>query len=221
MFWQSAQTKLASWPVTLQLFAMEYRLPLLDPAIAAPLATAAEIAGSVLIFFGLFARFGALILLGITATIQIFVYPQNWAEHLMWASLLLLILTRGAGVVSLDYIAGLADFAVENPELGRIWLFEILSCDNPHDDVFFKQFLESTEALANSEFSEEGIDAEALSVMILAGYFLWPVWVRARARSKKERQAMSLRMRREFLRLSLHGTLRAEEFPELQQLLEK
>ena len=121
----------------------------------------------------------------------------------------------------LDYIAGLADFAVENPELGRIWLFEILSCDNPHDDVFFKQFLESTEALANSEFSEEGIDAEALSVMILAGYFLWPVWVRARARSKKERQAMSLRMRREFLRLSLHGTLRAEAFPELQQLLEK
>ena len=85
---------------------MEYRLPLLDPAIAAPLATAAEITGSVLIFFGLFARFGALILLGITATIQIFVYPQNWAEHLMWASLLLLILSRGAGVVSLDYIAG-------------------------------------------------------------------------------------------------------------------
>lgn len=106
VFWQSAQTKLASWPVTLQLFAMEYRLPVLDPAIAAPLATAAEITGSILIFLGLFSRFGALILLGITATIQIFVYPQNWAEHLMWASLLVLIVARGAGVVSLDHIAG-------------------------------------------------------------------------------------------------------------------
>ena len=106
VFWQSAQTKLASWPVTLQLFALEYRLPLIDPAVAAPLATAAEITGSVLIFFGLFARLGALVLLGIVATIQIFVYPQNWAEHLMWASLLLLILARGAGVVSLDHIAG-------------------------------------------------------------------------------------------------------------------
>ena len=106
VFWQSAQTKLASWPVTLQLFAMEYRLPLIDPTIAAPLATAAELAGSLLIFFGLFARLGALVLLGIVATIQIFVYPQNWAEHLMWASLLLLILSRGAGVVSLDHIAG-------------------------------------------------------------------------------------------------------------------
>jgi len=92
--------------VTLQLFAMEYRLPLIDPTIAAPLATAAELAGSLLIFFGLFARLGALVLLGIVATIQIFVYPQNWAEHLMWASLLLLILSRGAGVVSLDHIAG-------------------------------------------------------------------------------------------------------------------
>jgi putative oxidoreductase len=106
VFWQSAQSKLASWPVTLQLFAMEYRLPLIDPAVAAPLATAAEITGSVLIFFGLFARLGALILLGIVATIQIFVYPENWAEHLLWASLLLLILARGAGMISLDAIAG-------------------------------------------------------------------------------------------------------------------
>lgn len=106
VFWQSAQTKLASWPVTLQLFALEYRLPLIDPTVAAPLATAAEIAGSVLVFFGLFARLGALVLLGVTATIQIFVYPQNWAEHLLWASLLLLIFARGAGVISLDYVAG-------------------------------------------------------------------------------------------------------------------
>ena len=32
VFWSSAQTKLASWPVTLQLFAFEYRVPLLRPA---------------------------------------------------------------------------------------------------------------------------------------------------------------------------------------------
>jgi putative oxidoreductase len=105
VFWQSAQTKLASWPVTLQLFAFEYRLPILDPAVAAPLATAAELSGAVLIFFGLFARLGALMLLGVVATIQIFVYPGHWAEHLMWAALLLLVLARGAGTVSLDRLA--------------------------------------------------------------------------------------------------------------------
>jgi putative oxidoreductase len=59
----------------------------------------------VLIFFGLFARLGALLMLGVVATIQIFVYPENWAEHLLWASLLLLILARGAGVISLDQLA--------------------------------------------------------------------------------------------------------------------
>ncbi|MBZ9764764.1 DoxX family protein [Mesorhizobium sp. CA8] len=105
VFWQSAQSKLASWPVTLQLFANEYNLPFIDPSIAAPLATTAEITGSVLIFFGLFSRLAALMLLGVVSVIQIFVYPENWAEHLLWASLLLLVLTRGAGMFSLDYIA--------------------------------------------------------------------------------------------------------------------
>jgi len=118
------------------------------------------------------------------------------------------------------FISGLVDFAVENPELGRIWLYEILASDNPGEDRFFKQFVESTQAMADSELSEDGIDAEVLSVVILAGYFLWPVWMRGRTQSKKERQAMALRMRREMLRLSLHGTLRAEAFPELQKLLD-
>lgn len=117
-------------------------------------------------------------------------------------------------------ITELVDFAVENPELGRIWLFEILSSENPGDDRFFKQFMTATESLARSEISEEGIDAEVLSVMMLASYFLWPVWVRSRAKTKKERQAMSQRMRREVLRLSLHGTLRAQAVPQLQKLLD-
>src|SRR5262245_48530475 len=72
VFWNSAQSKLTSWPVTLQLFAAEYHVPLLPPEIAASLATATELTGSVLIFLGLFTRLGALALLGIVAVIQIF-----------------------------------------------------------------------------------------------------------------------------------------------------
>lgn len=104
VFWQSAQTKLASWPVTVQLFALEYRVPLLEPGLAAALATAAELSGAVLLAFGLFARLASLMLLGVVATIQIFVYPGHWAEHLMWASLLLLVLSRGAGLLSVDHL---------------------------------------------------------------------------------------------------------------------
>jgi putative oxidoreductase len=105
VFWASAQSKLASWPITIQLFAMEYRLPLLPPELAAPLATAAELTGSVLVLLGLLTRIGALILLGVTTTIQIFVYPGNWPDHLLWASGLLLLIARGGGILSLDYLA--------------------------------------------------------------------------------------------------------------------
>jgi putative oxidoreductase len=105
VFWNSAQAKLASWPVTLQLFALEYRVPLLPPDVAAVLATAAELCGAVLILLGLFTRLAALALLGVVAVIQLFVFPGHWAEHLLWASLLLLLLARGPGIFSLDHLA--------------------------------------------------------------------------------------------------------------------
>src|SRR6185436_12684970 len=104
VFWTSAQSKLASWPVTLQLFAMEYRVPVLPPDVAASLATAAELSGSVLIVAGFLTRLAALQLLGVVMVIQLFVFPDNWAEHLLWASALLLLLARGAGVISLDWL---------------------------------------------------------------------------------------------------------------------
>jgi putative oxidoreductase len=106
VFWNSAQSKLASWPVTLQLFAFEYHVPVLPPDIAAALATAAELSGSVLLLLGLFTRFAALALLGVVAVIQLFVFPGHWGEHLLWASLLLLMIARGAGIVSLDHVIG-------------------------------------------------------------------------------------------------------------------
>ncbi len=105
VFWASAQTKLASWQVTQQLFAHEYQVPILPPDVAAVLATAAELGGAVLIFLGLFTRLGALALLGVVAVIQLFVFPGHWGEHLLWASLLLLLLARGAGAVSVDHLA--------------------------------------------------------------------------------------------------------------------
>jgi putative oxidoreductase len=103
VFWNSAQSKLASWPVTLQLFAVEYRVPVLPSDIAALLATAAELGGSILLLAGLLTRFAALTLLGVVAVIQIFVFPAHWGEHLLWTSLLLLLVARGAGVISLDH----------------------------------------------------------------------------------------------------------------------
>jgi putative oxidoreductase len=38
------------------------------------------------------------------ATIQLFVYPDAWSEHLVWGSILLFLLTRGPGAISLDHV---------------------------------------------------------------------------------------------------------------------
>jgi putative oxidoreductase len=102
VFFKSGLAKIASWEPTVSLFELEYQVPLLPPEFAATLAAATELSCPVLILLGLFARLGAAALLGMTLVIQLFVYPENWSEHLLWASILAYVLTRGAGAISLD-----------------------------------------------------------------------------------------------------------------------
>lgn len=104
VFWKSGMAKLANWDLTVALFADEYQVPLLSPDLAALLAVTAEIACPILLVAGLGARFAATALLGMTFVIQVFVYPENWSEHLLWAAILLYVLTRGAGLLSVDHV---------------------------------------------------------------------------------------------------------------------
>lgn len=89
---------------TYALFADEYKLPLLPPEFAAHLATYAEHLFPLLLVLGLCTRLSALALLGMTATIQIFVYPDAWATHLSWAAPLVYLVARGGGSWSLDRV---------------------------------------------------------------------------------------------------------------------
>jgi AcrR family transcriptional regulator len=113
----------------------------------------------------------------------------------------------------------LVEFAMDNPEIGRVWLFELLSSRRPANDPFWQQYVSNFERFAKSQFAQPGIDAEVMSVLLLAGAFLWPVWARAHARSAKERQQMSKRFSREVLRLCLHGTLKPEKYADLEELV--
>lgn len=103
VFWNSAMGKLDNWQTTIALFTDEYRVPLLPPEIAAYAALSIELATPVLLLLGLFTRPAAAVLLGMTAVIEIFVYPQAWPTHIQWAAMLLVLLCRGAGLLSLDY----------------------------------------------------------------------------------------------------------------------
>ncbi len=111
VFFLSGRTKVdGSFRVTdnaIGLFRDEFALPLIDPALAAHLAAYSEHLFPALLVLGLLTRPAALALLGMTAVIQIFVYPQAWPTHLTWAVPLLLLVARGGGRWSLDRALGL------------------------------------------------------------------------------------------------------------------
>jgi putative oxidoreductase len=102
VFWNSAMAKLANWNTTLALFSDEYQLPLMPPEIAAYMAVTIELTTPVFLALGLMTRFAAFVLLGMTTVIEIFVYPMAWPTHIQWAAMLLVLLCRGAGALSLD-----------------------------------------------------------------------------------------------------------------------
>lgn len=121
VFWKSGQTKVEGleidlvggvfhlgWPrlskTAVDLFRDEYALPLLPPEWAALLAASAEHLLPVLLLAGLATRLSALGLLGMTAVIQLFVYPDAYPTHGVWAAVLLYLVARGAGVVSIDHV---------------------------------------------------------------------------------------------------------------------
>ena len=103
-FWRSGNVKLASWDTTVLLFANEYRVPLLPPEFAANLATAVELTTPILLLLGLATRLGAAAMLGMTLVIQLFVYPENYPDHLLWAGPLLYLILRGPGALSIDHL---------------------------------------------------------------------------------------------------------------------
>lgn len=121
VFWKSGQTKIEGLAIdlidgtfqlglprladsTIPLFKSEYALPLLSPELAAHLAAAAEHVFPILILFGLATRYSALALLGMTLTIQLFVYPDAYPTHGTWAAVLLYLMARGPGKLSFDHL---------------------------------------------------------------------------------------------------------------------
>ncbi|AZF04173.1 DoxX family protein [Pseudomonas sp. R5-89-07] len=120
VFWKSGQTKVEGFAIdlvsgtfqlgapklaasTLPLFRSEYHVPLLSPEVAAHLAAFAEHFFPVLILIGFATRFSALALIGMTLTIQLFVYPDAYPTHGTWLALLLLLVARGPGRLSIDH----------------------------------------------------------------------------------------------------------------------
>jgi len=120
VFWKSGETKIQGfavdivnreftlgWPrlsdSVVDLFRDEYQLPLVPPEIAATMAATAEHLFPILLLLGIATRLSALALLGMTMTIQLFVYPDAYPTHGTWAAVLLYLMVHGPGKLSLDH----------------------------------------------------------------------------------------------------------------------
>ncbi len=120
VFWMSGETKVDGWhlkPSTITLFQEDYHLPLVDPVIAAHASAVAEHLFPLLLVLGLASRFAAFSLLFMTAVIEIFVYPDAWPTHGVWATCFLIIIARGPGILSLDHLIAKAAGLAKPPKL--------------------------------------------------------------------------------------------------------
>jgi len=111
IFFLSGRTKVTGWftitDEAFELFRTDYKLPFVPPEAAAYAATFSEHFFPVLLVLGLFSRYAALALLGMTTVIEIFVYPDAWPTHLSWAGLMLPVIAMGGGRFALDRVIGL------------------------------------------------------------------------------------------------------------------
>jgi putative oxidoreductase len=125
VFFLSGQDKVEGLrlPLTVQDFDLSVILPLqiktetftafltsysqipVQPVLAAYLVSAAEFVLPICLVLGFATRFAALGLLIMTAIIQLYVLPEAlWTAHVYWLAILTVLLTRGAGEISVDHI---------------------------------------------------------------------------------------------------------------------
>lgn len=109
----------------------------------------------------------------------------------------------------------LAVFAMDNAELSRSWLLQILASPEPTADPFWREFEGSLHRFAQTNLARDNIDSEAMSVIVLSSIFLWPVWAQSHAKNKAEKRKLATRMSREVLRLSLFGSMNPAKFPDV------
>jgi putative oxidoreductase len=107
VFVASGLIKVMSWGSTLALFQNEFHVPLLSPAVAAYLGTAAELGLPVLLALGIGTRFAALALF-VFNIVAVISYPDlsdaGLKDHMLWGALMLVTFFYGPGKISVDYV---------------------------------------------------------------------------------------------------------------------
>ena len=109
-FLKSGWLKVSDWESTLELFRSEYQVPVLPPTLAAITGAFGELFLPLLLVLGLFSRVGALGLFAVNLMAVVSYwhvlgqegFEAALAQHVLWGFMLLVLVTFGAGAVSLD-----------------------------------------------------------------------------------------------------------------------
>lgn len=111
IFFFSFLSKITDWGATMVLFTYDYSVPILSPAIAAYLGTAAELILPICLVLGLGGRFLIFIFFvyNIVCVVSFhFLWTARGAvgldDHINWGILLMLLMFHGSGRFSLDYL---------------------------------------------------------------------------------------------------------------------
>jgi putative oxidoreductase len=109
VFFLSGLTKIQDWSITIALFTDEYHVPFLPPALAALMGTATELSMPILLALGLATRFGSFVLFffNIIAVVSYAALPDVAVkDHILWGTMILVVLLFGPGKISLDHWIG-------------------------------------------------------------------------------------------------------------------
>jgi AcrR family transcriptional regulator len=113
----------------------------------------------------------------------------------------------------------LATFTAQNASFCRVWLFELLSSEDPGSDPFSRAWFENVRAFCKSDDAVPGIDAEAYAAFTLTAYLCWPIWMHAEKLDPQAQQVTAQRLVREVLRMAMYGIMKPDRFPTVRQLL--
>lgn len=109
----------------------------------------------------------------------------------------------------------LSEFAMNNPELSRAWLFDVMSTEGTVTDPFWKKYVSELKEFVESGLGREDMDVEVFAFITLSSALLWPIWVGAHAKGNRARGQMQRRFNDEMMRLFLFGSLVTKRHPEL------
>jgi hypothetical protein len=113
----------------------------------------------------------------------------------------------------------LAAFTAQNASFCRVWLFDLLSSDDPGSDPFSRAWFENVKAFCKSDLAVPGIDAEAYAAFTLTAYLSWPIWMHTEKLKPPAQQQTAQRLVEEVLRMAMYGVMKVDRFPTVRQIL--